>query len=280
MNKFSNIIIEDIKKINTTEDIANKFNMILNVNNKMYKKEYNEIKIVYKIKDNKIKLFDSDFVLNNKNNCKIIFNDKEYELQEKFSIDNIENKDGKLEIILNGIKNVTNMSSMFCECDSLLELPDISNWNTSIVTNMSKLFKNCNSLLSLPDISKWDTSNVTNMSNMFDNCESLSSIPDISQWNTAQVNNMSSMFKNCKLLSSLKDIQHWDTSNVNNMSSMFENCESLSYIPDISQWNTSNITNMNSLFKNCKLLSSSLIIVIYYHLYLTSQNGILLKQLK
>ena len=46
----------------------------------------NKITIVYKIneKEVKIKLFDSFFVEKNKNNCKLIFENKEYELQEFF----------------------------------------------------------------------------------------------------------------------------------------------------------------------------------------------------
>ena len=60
--------------------------------------------------------------------------------------------------------NVTDMSDIFAECDSLISLPDISKWNTSNVTNMKGLFSACFCLESLPNISTWDTSNVTNMS--------------------------------------------------------------------------------------------------------------------
>ena len=35
------------------------------------------------------------------------------------------------------------------------------------VTNMSSMFYGCSSLISLPDMSKWDTTNVTDMSYMF-----------------------------------------------------------------------------------------------------------------
>ena len=50
----------------------------------------------------------------------------------------------------------------------------ISNWNTNNVTNMSNIFFNCESLMFLPDISKWNTNNITNMSYMFCLCNSLS----------------------------------------------------------------------------------------------------------
>ena len=63
------------------------------------------------------------------------------------------------------------MSNMFCGCDSLNNLEDISNWNTKNVTNMSNMFYDCSSLNNLPDISKWDTKNVTNMIGMFSGCD-------------------------------------------------------------------------------------------------------------
>ena len=43
----------------------------------------------------KIRIFGDNFVENNKNNCKILFNNKEYELMTHFDIHNIK---GKLEI--------------------------------------------------------------------------------------------------------------------------------------------------------------------------------------
>ena len=48
---------------------------------------------------------------------------------------------------------ITNMSFMFCGCDSLIALPDISKWNTSNVKAMNYMFSGCNSLIVLPDIS-------------------------------------------------------------------------------------------------------------------------------
>ena len=47
---------------------------------------------------------------------------------------------------------------------------------------MFGLLYKCESLISLPDISEWDTSNVNYMSFMFEGCNSLKSLPDISKW--------------------------------------------------------------------------------------------------
>jgi hypothetical protein len=62
----------------------------------MVKKDYDEITIIYKIdKNDLIKIFDSHFVNNNKNNCKIIFEDKKYELQKYFNVKNYNKKKEK-----------------------------------------------------------------------------------------------------------------------------------------------------------------------------------------
>ena len=46
------------------------------------------------------------------------------------------------------------MEFMFCECYSLISLPDISKWNTIHVYKMDGIFYKCNLLTSLPDMSK------------------------------------------------------------------------------------------------------------------------------
>ena len=93
--------------------------------------------------------------------------------------------------------NITNISSMFKGCSSLISLPDISKWDTKNVTYMDYMFKGCSSLISLPDISKWNTKNIYNMRSMFEGCSSLISLPDISKWGTKNVADMYSMFKGC-----------------------------------------------------------------------------------
>ena len=215
----------------------------------------NEIKIIYKIDKNEkeIKLFGSTFIKNNKDKCKFIYKDKEYEIKEYFNIKKI--NDDFLEIKLKDINNITDMSFLFSKCSSLSSLPDISKWSTNNITNMSNLFSYCSKLYSLPDISKWNTNNVTNLSSMFLNCSKLSSLPDISKWNIENVTDISYMFYNCSKITSLPDISNWNTKNVKNMKSIFYYCASLSSIPDISKWDTRNVTNMSYMFYNCSKIS-------------------------
>jgi len=259
----NNNICEEINKINNDENINNKIINIINIYNKMVNKDISEINIIYDIskkdknkeeEENTINIFGGEFVKNNKNICKMIIDDEEYEIKEKLDITNY-NKN-ILTVKLKGIDNITNMSYMFSCCKLLSSLPDISKWNTNNVTNMSYMFSNCRLLSLLPDISKWNTNNVADMSLMFSFCRRLSSLPDISKWNTNKVSNMSYMFSFCKSLSSLPDISKWNTINVTNMAAMFQCCSSLSSLPDISKWNTINVTNMTGMFYKCSLLSS------------------------
>ena len=144
-------------------------------------------------------MFGSNFVdNNNKQKCKIIYNNIEYELQEYLNDIDKKNINDKIIIKLKGIKNITDMSYMFSGCYSLLSLPDISKWDISNIIKMTYMFDNCELLSSMPDISEWNTSNVTKMKGMFNNCKSLSSLPDISKWNISNVIDMTDMFNGCK----------------------------------------------------------------------------------
>ena len=67
-------------------------------------------------------------------------------------------------IKLKETSKITDMSKIFCNCATLISLPEIANWNFSNVTNISYFFYHCTSLRSLPEISKWKTNSVTDLS--------------------------------------------------------------------------------------------------------------------
>ena len=174
----------------------------------MFNGDLSEINIIYNInreKDN-IRIFGPKFVENNKNICKMIIDNKEYEITEEYNIKNY--NENKLNIKLKGINNASDISFIFYKCQSLLSLPDISKLNTNNVINMSAMFAGCSSLSFLPDISKWLTNNVTNMNGILAGCSSLTSLPDISKWNTNNVTNIKGMFAECSSLTSLPEFQY------------------------------------------------------------------------
>ena len=255
LNKSSEIFLKDINDI-IEADITKKFPIIFKMFEKMTIK--NEIKIKYKINKNcdKIRIFGDRFVKNNKNNYLMFINESKYDLNSFINLKEIKLKDSIFELKLKEIKDSTNISYMFNECNSLFSLSGEKRWNTSNITNMSYLFYNCFSLLNLPDISKFITNNVNDMSFMFDNCCKLLNLPDISNWETKNVSKMNGMFHLCLCLAKLPDISKWNTSSVINMSMMFNGCSNLLTLPDISKWNTYNVTNMQMMFKKCSKLKS------------------------
>ena len=240
--------------------------------------EYKLFKNIKSKKETKrIKIFDEEFVKNNESNFKIIYNGQELCLTSFLELSEAK-ENNKIEIILQQVNQVTNISKMFFECENLylfpglgklnienitdisslfrnciniLKIPDISNWNTSKVNNMSYLFSGCKNIFSLPDIAKWDTSNVTNLSYMFMGCNKISELPDISKWNTSKCIKMNNMFQGCSKLVKLPDINLWDVSGVINMSNMFYGCALIQTLPDISIWNVKNVENMSSMFSFC-----------------------------
>ena len=82
---------------------------------------------------------------------------------------------------------IIDINRMFYGCESLISIPNISDWNMENVTNLFGLFYECESLISIPDISKWNMKKVTNMNYIFYRCNQLSSIPDITNWNVENI---------------------------------------------------------------------------------------------
>ena len=96
---------------------------------------------------------------------------------------------------------LTNMSYMFFNCLSLIEI-NLSSFKTQNVTNMSEMFCNCSSLKEI-NLSSFKTDNVINMSDMFSRCSSLKEI-NLSSFKANNVIFMKNMFSNinsnCKII--------------------------------------------------------------------------------
>ena len=131
------------------DKILQKRNEDINYHYKLRREKECEDKIlIYKINknDKKIKIFGKDFVKNNRNKLKIIYENSEYDLQEEFNLDKSFIQKDMLVIKLKGISYMTDMSYMFNNCNSLIDLPDISTWNINEVKDMSYMFYDCTSL--------------------------------------------------------------------------------------------------------------------------------------
>ena len=165
----------------------------------------NEITLRYQIKEGekKIKLFSYHFVRKNRNNFKIIYKNKEYDLSEYFYIYKDDDIKDILEIKLKIINETTNIERMFLNCSSLISLQDIDKLDTSKVKSFDSIFAGCKLLQSMPGISKWKTSNIKSWYCMFEGCSSLISLPDISKWKIPRLlspDSFNYMFRGCSSL--------------------------------------------------------------------------------
>ena len=120
------------------------------------------------------------------------------------------------------------MEGMFGKCSSLQEL-DLKRFNTKGVTDMSCMFCGCESLRKIEMSETFDTQSVTNMEEMFKDCKMLKNL-DVSHFDTQNVTDMTSMFENCQSIKIL-DISHFNMQNVTNAEKMFSGCENLDRLP-------------------------------------------------
>ena len=151
--------------------------------------------------------------------------------------------------------NIIIMNCMFYGCSSLTNI-NLSNFNTNNVTNMSCMFYGCSSLNNI-NLSNFNTNKVTNMSGMFDGYSSLTNI-NLTNINTNKVTNMCGMFRECSSLTNI-NLSNFNTNNVTDMRGMFYGCSSLTNI-NLSNFNTNKVTNMNSMLSGCKSLNKKNII--------------------
>ena len=111
-----------------TKDIIKEYKEYKNDIKKIDTDDINEITIIYDIEKNakSIVIFGEEFVYRNQDICKMVFKNKEYNVEENFMIKKYTNKNiKKLELKLRYIKNITNASGMFFGRSTLLSLPDI-----------------------------------------------------------------------------------------------------------------------------------------------------------
>ena len=147
--------------------------------------------------------------------------------------------------------NVTDMSSMFHGCSSLLYL-HVGSFNTSNVTDMGGMFMGCSNLTNL-NLGGFDTSKVTDMSGMFQDCSNLTSL-ELGSFDTRNVTDMSNMFCACSKMRSL-NLSSFRIDSATDLSGMFLSCSSLNNI-DLSSFKDSKVIDMSLMFSGCTNLES------------------------
>lgn len=126
---------------------------------------------------------------------------------------------------------------------SILNDPNIQEWDVSRITSMFNTFSGCTNLNL--DFSKWNVSQVTDMNSMFQDCRKFVG-NGLDKWDVSKVNYMSYMFSSCDALDGDK-LVNWKTGSLVNASSMFSNMQ---FNSDISGWNTSKLRDVAKMFAN------------------------------
>ena len=220
-----------------------------------------------------MRIFGDKFVLNNKDKCKIIYQNRVYELKSNLKdIDEKLEPDNEYSLKLIIPSDIEDISYMFCNCISLLYIGKITKKNKSDIINIEKIPSEYDS--SKTDENNNEKSEKDNEVNESDKNKFYGNnkIPplklDINSLNKFEKNcernilslqnikKMNNLFEGCSSLYSIPDISNWNTSKVTNMSYMFNECKSLLILPDISKWDISNVKNIKNMFARCSSLIS------------------------
>jgi hypothetical protein len=66
------------------------------------------------------------------------------------------------------VSKVTDMSTMFCNVQTLTDISGLRNWNVSSVEDMAEMFEYDTGLTDLSPLENWDVSSLYNMYRMFE----------------------------------------------------------------------------------------------------------------
>ena len=231
-------------------------------------------------KEEVIKILGKYFVKQNKNKCKIIYNNKKYKLKEYFDEIDINYKKNIKEIKLKliGIDNITDMKEMFYSCIHLFAISESDNENIQqydyqydISSDIySTLLEDINEINNNIEINDELNETNKNSSNFYDGCtysekitsqskfennflsssENIFIFHQISSANIYKIKNINNMLSGCISLTYLPDLSKLDTSNVFDMACIFNECNSLVSLPDILKWITTNVIKMYYIFNN------------------------------
>jgi len=141
------------------------------------------------------------------------------------------------------LSGMTSLASMFRLCTSVIDVPNLNDWDVSGITSFSNIF--LSNTGHNPNVVDWDVSLSTDFTSMF---ESTIFNRDITGW-TFKVSgniNATSMFKNCSAFN--QNLNLWDVQYFLTMATMFNNADAFNY--SLASWNMTNVTSTSGMFQN------------------------------
>ena len=134
------------------------------------------------------------------------------------------------------VSELDDLSDIFYQF--LVEVVDISGWDTSNFTTMAYMFNQCSKLKKIIGIENLDVSKSEDVSYMFYGGENLVEL-DLTNWNPKLLQKTRYMFYGCSNLKIIKNIENWQLPNIKDVRSMFSGCTKLDV--DLSNWDLTNI---------------------------------------
>lgn len=136
--------------------------------------------------------------------------------------------------------NTTLLSQMFYDCENMVSIQFMEDWDVSAITNFFGMFFDNN--LFNQDLTGWDTSSATDFSDLFRNAAIYNQ--PVNSFDVSNLTNLRQTFAGSSFNQSLSS---WDVSNVINLQTTFYNSD---FNQPINNWNVSNVTNMRMTFYN------------------------------
>ena len=202
-------------------------------------------------KEGYVNIIGKNFYNENKDKISLIINGKEDNLSYKYKLQKGINK---IKITLK--EEIKNLSYLFCECTSLIDIKALNKWNVSNVNNLTCLFYGCTSLKEISGLKKWDVKNVNYFDYLLYGCSSLENISGLKFWDVSNGNFFSCLFSGCSKLSDISPLKNWDVSNGIYFNYLFSGCSQLSDISPLKNWNVRNGNFFSYLFYRCESLSN------------------------
>ena len=143
------------------------------------------------------------------------------------------------------------ISNIFSNLDSLVDINDLKYFDFSNVKNAYGMFSSDSCLSDIKVISSFDTRNVEDVASMFNGCHSLVEITPFISFAMADLKNMSRVFSDTQV-KNIDIMKYFDVSSVENMDALFQDTQVVDLSP-IEEWETKKVSSVSFMFAGSRI---------------------------
>jgi len=134
------------------------------------------------------------------------------------------------------------MESMFWNCEKLVSINKIEQWDVSGIQNFELTFFDC--ILFNQNLTGWNTQNAKTFESFLRGCSSYNQPLD--SFNLSNCTSTEMMFLDCTVFN--QPLNSWNVGNVLNMKNMFN--DAIAFDQDLSNWNVNQVTDFSLMFQD------------------------------